>query len=74
MSDQQNNLVKFLEDLQQEIEEYVEYLVDVEGVELSDYQQKKLVEPISFQILKIRTDITSQRLAPTQSADRGKHE
>lgn len=57
-----DDVIKLLEALQQEIEEYVEYLVDVEGVELSDYQQKKLVEPISFQILKIRTDETSKRL------------
>lgn len=57
-----SSLIKLLEDIQQEVEEYIEYLVDVEDIELSDYQQKKLVEPISFQILKIRTDETSKRL------------
>lgn len=57
-----SDLIKFLEGIEQELEEYVEYLVDVEDVELSDYQQKKLVEPVSFQILKLKTDRTSKAL------------
>lgn len=43
----QNNELK---ELKREIDEYVAYLVDVEGVELSQYQQSKITEPIAFKV------------------------
>lgn len=47
---------KRLEIARNEIEEYVEYLVDVEGIEMSDYQQKKITEPLIFELTKIELD------------------
>jgi hypothetical protein len=47
---------KRLEIARNEIEEYIEYLVGVEGVEMSDYQQEKITEPLIFEITKIELD------------------
>lgn len=61
--DNLGDLIKYLEGILQEIEENMEYYVDVEGVDLTDDQQNKIAEPLSFEILRLKTNRTSARLA-----------
>lgn len=51
-----DQIKKLLYSIRDEIEEYVEYLVDVEGIELTEWQQKKIVEPVNFEVTKLELD------------------